>query len=258
METRHWRAALLGVALASCFLVGGCESTSTFMPARQWVKSSRISKPAELHTVISDAEGIVVKPDGTMTASSGTATQARIDAGEDIVNESEFTGPAVKTSSAEAASKIRADSPSQTADTIGKAGISALSQLTSGSAFSPFYWIGAACILAGAAIGYFGKNIRLGVAVVALGALFIGVGVTISQWPWIWLVVVCAALGLGAYLVYQNREFFRVRLTLGKVVGGIEEAPLDAQRQVKASIGKKANGSKPIVDKVVDATKARS
>lgn len=242
--------ALLATALA------GCTSTSSFAPAKQRVKTERIGKPASEMVTLDNAEGVVVKPDGTITASLGSVTRTKTEASEDLLSESEFTGPAVKTSSAEAASKIRADSPSQTADTIGKAGISALSELASGGGFSFFYILGAVCILAGAGIGWLGKNLTMGLSVAGLGALFIGVGVTIDQWPWVWLILILAAIGLGGYLLYQNRAAFQNRLALNKIVKGVEKSPPDAQKQVKDSIKREANGKLATVDKVVDSVKA--
>lgn len=245
----------LCVALA---FAGGCLSSSRYEPSSQSVRTERIAKPASETVTLQGAEGVVVKPDGTITASTGTVARTKTEAAEDFISEARHTGSAVRTSSAEAASKIRSQSPEMTSETIGKGSISALSELATGGGFSFFYIVGGVCILAGAGIGYFGKNLKLGAMLAALGALFIGVGVTISQWPWIWLIVVLAGIGILVYLAYQNRDYFKTKLTLNKVVGGIEKANPNAQAEVKASIKREANRSKPIVDQVVDKMKGSS
>lgn len=238
--------------------LSGCMSQSRFEPATQHVRTERLSEPASEVWALEDAEGVVIKPDGTITASAGNVSRTKVDASEDIVSEASYTGPGVSTSSEEAASKIRSQSPTMTPESIGKGSISALSELATGGGFSFFYILGAVGIAGGVLIGYFAKNIKLGLMVAGVGLLFIGVGVTISQWPWIWLVVVAAVVVLVAYMVWQNRDAFRNRLALDTIVKGVEKAPDDAKSQVKESIDREANGSGSAVKSAVNAAKARA
>jgi len=144
-----------------------------------------------------------------------------------------------ETISSQEASRIDGDSV-----TLGGFRSSIVSGLSKGTLV--LYVLGGLAVIGGIVVAVWLKRVVLGLAVAGGGIALMAVATLFETYPWVVLVGAGVLLVGFAWFLYDAWKGGRLSKALKAVVTGVENAPEEAQAQVKAEIKKTANGDKAV------------
>lgn len=234
---------ILAILTLFVVLLGGCSARTSISGGEIKLEQSSTTTPAV--TTVTNTKRTEVAPDGKPLAVVESVTTTQQAPTQNVVAKGEAKGAAAEAVGAELKQEVNntapalnlAPLPGGTTGSSGEAGTnnSTIAAISAGKT-SPLIFAGIALLLGAGACFYFGLR-SAAIACAATGGVLLLVGIYPGVLLW---AFVASSVVLAAWLVYQNRKGVKTTEALKAVVSGVELAPEEAAKIIKAEIGKQA------------------
>lgn len=248
-DSLTWTHRIQGAVIAMLIvlvvlLLSGCSARTSITGGEIKLEQSSTTTPAV--TTVTNTKRTEVAPDGKPVAVVESVTTTQQAPTQNVVAKGEAKGAAAEAVGSELKQEVNntapalnlAPLPGGTTGSSGEAGSnnSTIAAISAGKT-SPLIFVGIAVLLGAGACFYFGLR-SAAIACAATGGVLLLVGIYPGVLLWAFLA---SSVALAAWLVYQNRKGVKTTEALKAVVSGVEQAPEDIAKAIKAEIAKQAS-----------------